>query len=378
MVDFENMLSNEQQISNSTPHFAVNASRVGSKGGLHTFTIALLSCLSIRYPNVEVVVPEGVPVPVKVRVVNIPSWLRNSSRISKLRPLLWLLYSSLCFPVKSTTKVISTTHHLIPFRRSQIPTVHDLRPFYEPDSWVQQFYFRHLLPRGLRKCDGIITVSQTSKFELIRVYGVPAERVYVIPNAVSLPIERSLSRTYNAQDSAPYLLMVGASLRHKNAIELLERHALWEAEYKLKIIAGKGQYRGFLEHRTLMLGIGDRVEFIDEINEERLAEMYSTCSALVYPSRMEGFGLPPLEAMSYGRPAIVSDIPVLRELLGDAALFVKLGDEQSWATAFRDLKEVTADHGHWRIDAGRKLAASFSLERMETALMTALREIWSI
>ena len=66
----------------------------------------------------------------------------------------------------------------------------------------------------------------------------------------------------------------------------------------------------------------EKLDFIDSIDDKSLDILYATCSALVYPSRMEGFGLPPLEAMAHAKPVIVSDIPVMRELLGAVPLYV--------------------------------------------------------
>lgn len=354
----------------------MNASRIGSKGGLYTFTAALIECLRDVCPKIEVALPEGISVAGQASVLQVPGWLAGSSRVSKLRPILWFLYSAFFFPVRRGRRILSTTHQVLPFRRNQIVTVHDLRPLREPDSWVQHFYFRYLLPRALRQCDGILTVSETSKRELIDVYGLPERVIHVVPNAIRPHASEARSAGNAIADGSPFLLVVGASWRHKNAHELLEQHALWADRYRLKLVAGKGQYLDSLRRRAEELQIAGRVEFIDQISDEDLQRLYMGCSAFVYPSRIEGFGIPPLEAMAHGKPVVVSDIPVFRELFADVPLYVQLGSRESWAMAFEALAQTEADDEDWRRDAGRRLAGSYSIERMRTALVAALKEIW--
>jgi O-antigen biosynthesis alpha-1,4-mannosyltransferase len=356
--------------------FVVNASRVGRKGGLNTFTIALLQCLASLDSTIEVVLPEGVPVPGQLIASKVPGWLASSSRVSKLRPILWLFYCAFFFPARRGCRILSTTHHALPFRRNQILTVHDLRPLHEPDSWVQSFYFRYMLPRTLHKCDGIITVSQTSKRELVNIFRLPDRKIHVVPNAISIDNRPPDSHVRSNRDYPPFLLMVGASWQHKNAMELLESHKLWADRYQLKLVAGKGQYLDRLKRRAAELNIHTQIEFIENVSDINLQHLYMECSALVYPSRIEGFGLPPLEAMTYRKPVIVSDIPVFHELFEEVPLYVQLGRPESWAAAFRELHEIEADENHWRRSAGLHVARSYSIERMQTALFTALREIW--
>jgi glycosyltransferase involved in cell wall biosynthesis len=235
-----------------------------------------------------------------------------------------------------------------------------------------------MLPRSLRKCDGILTVSETSKQVIAEVYGVSEEKIHVVPNAVSIPAIHENSLAEMPMQGDAFLLMVGASWKHKNALELFENHALWKDSYRLKIVAGRGQHSEKLRCRAQELGIQSDVDFIHGVGDAGISELYAGCSALVYPSTIEGFGLPPLEAMAYGKPVIVSDIPVFRELMGEIPFFVRLGDPASWAKAFCDIRDVMADPNHWRIRDGRKLANSYSIDRMQTCLASALTAIWKI
>jgi GT2 family glycosyltransferase/glycosyltransferase involved in cell wall biosynthesis len=355
----------------------VNASRIGSSGGLRNFTLEVLECLSKNYSAVEAVLPRGTPVPKGITAHELPEWLGSSSRVSRLRPVLWLLYVSAFFPGRQSRYILSTTHHVLLFRAHQIVTVHDLRPYFFPDTWTQKIYFHFLLPRSLRKCDGILTVSDASKQDIISVYKIPGDKIHIVPNAVSIKTSGGHSTSENTAEP-PYLLMVGASWQHKNAVEVIERYDLWKHNYRLKILAGRGQYSDLLRNLVSGLGIRDHVDFLTNLTDLEVDTLYRNCAAVVYPSRMEGFGLPPLEAMSYGKIAIVSDIPVFRELFGDVPLYVQLGNISSWERAFHQLLEMDSRDDESRRRTGRDLAARFSREQMSIALEQALTSIWNL
>jgi glycosyltransferase involved in cell wall biosynthesis len=354
--------------------FTINASRIGATGGLRTYAETIFRSLSTQYDGVDIVLPRGVPVPEDAKAFVIPAWLSSSSRVSRLRPLLWLIYSSVLFPGKGTRRIFSTTHHALPFHSRQILTVHDLRPYFEPDTWVQKFYFHRILGGALRRCDGIITVSESSKRDIIAIYAVAAERIFVVHNAIDVPPTRMLEQLAHKEVDPPYLLMVGATWKHKNAMEVLEEHRCWTSHFRLKILAGTGQYAAQLRKRVTDLGISDKVDFLQATSEAALADLYQGCAALVYPSRMEGFGLPPLEAMAYGKPAIVSDIPVFRELFSDAPYYVELGNSTSWKHAFSEL--LKRDSQMRRREEGLSVAAKYSRKAMDIALKQALESIW--
>jgi glycosyltransferase involved in cell wall biosynthesis len=172
--------------------------------------------------------------------------------------------------------------------------------------------------------------------------------------------------------------MVGASWKHKNAAEVLERHLLWERHFRLKIVAGAGQYRDQLRAYIGKLNVSDKVDLLEGVTDEALTSLYRGCSALIYPSTMEGFGLPPLEAMAWNKPTIVSDILVFRELFGDAPVYVQLGNPDSWKRA---IDSVITENNNGNLDRMRArlaLVASFSRERTCNALARALNSIWNL
>lgn len=348
----------------------LNASRIGPNGGLRSFAQAMLTALSSLSDDLSLIIPSNAALTSHVPTIVTPTCLASSSSVSFLRPIMWLVYSAFRFPVSKGAQILSATHHVLPFRKRQIVTVHDLRPFFYPDTVSQKVYFRWFLPRALRRCHKVLTVSNTSKQLLVDVYGLSPEMIHIVPNVIDTRYFGSQpSVGVNTSTNCPYLLAVGCSWQHKNIHELLGMHSIWAGRYRLKIVSGKGQYRLTLVRQVEELGLTKQVDFLDSVDESGLVELMRGCAALVYPSRMEGFGLPPLEAMACGRAVIVSDIPVFRELYGDTPIFVRLGDAQSWASAFTELEN---DYHEERIQTGIRQAASFSSDRMRDALGAAL------
>jgi glycosyltransferase involved in cell wall biosynthesis len=351
----------------------LNCSRIGEAGGLRRFSEQTMACLTSQNHYLDVVLPESIPAPSRIHKISTPANLSSSSRVSKLRPIAWLAYSRFQFPVPRERRILCTTHHVLPSHKHQIVTVHDLRPYFYPDSSVQRFYFHRMLPKALKSCEGVLTVSETSRQMLIDVYGLQPSSVRVVPNAVTISPGKEISGPSPSMDPE-YLLMVGATWAHKNADEVLRMHRHWAKRYRLKIVAGVGDYRSSLQSLSSELGISDRVDFLAGITDDQLQFLYSCCSALVYPSKMEGFGIPPLEAMAHGKPVIVSDIPTFRELYDVHPCYVRLGNEESWENAFRLIGEKELEYSA-RASAH---AGKFSVRRMRDALHSSLRYFWGM
>ena len=96
-----------------------------------------------------------------------PIWVSNTKKVSKLRPILWFIYSwflSLKIKLKYPEQLcVSTTHHSLPMIKHQAITIHDLRPYFYPDSTLQKIYFRWLLPKAIHQCEKVLTVSNAVK-----------------------------------------------------------------------------------------------------------------------------------------------------------------------------------------------------------------------
>ena len=322
----------------------VNLSRLGKSGtGMWQYSIKFLDVLS------ELGILSGIICSkehearlrsYQVELLLVPDWVSNTSQVSRLRPLLWFIYSfwlALRLSVRhAKLTLVSTTHHGLPFLKNQIITVHDLRPYDYPDSRLQRIYFHWLLPRLLRRCRHILTVSAAVKGKIADYFAYPTDKISVIYNAIDTT---AFAACHQKED---YLLAVGASWRHKNIDSLLKASELWASRYHLVIVAGRTDYVAELKSYVQQHQLDDKVSFRHEVPFSELIHLYQHASALVYPSRDEGFGIPPVEAMACLTPVIVSNIPVFHEILGDAAIYVEPEDAHSWKQAFDQLPQREA------------------------------------
>lgn len=227
-----------------------------------------------------------------------------------------------------------TQHGLIGYK-NQVITIHDLICIHKPEQHkIQYWYFKYILPHIIKDCKAIFTVSNTAKRDICSYYHVSEDFVYVIPNALE-----DNSIVENTRDYG-YLLVVGAAYEHKNIHELINSDKYWRDKYKLKIVSARGSYGDYLKGLIKQRNLEDIVEIKGFVSDKELDELYRNCSALVYPSLWEGFGIPPLEAMRYQKPVILSNIDVFREIFEDAAIFINIGESSSWRRAFISLSDI--------------------------------------
>jgi len=222
------------------------------------------------------------------------------------------------------------------YLNNQIVTMYDLIALkYAKQNLLQYFAFKFILPRLLKNALHIVAISQTTKNLIQNNYGVDDNKITVIHCGVNREVFYPDAGTSKADS----LLVVGAHLPHKNIHELLEHHELWSKKYILDIVAADSPYVISLKELVERLKIQNRVNFSFGVDDLNLAAKYRCARALIFPSREEGFGIPPIEAMNCGTPVIVSDIPVHREVCGDAAIYISLGERESWERAFNNLAQ---------------------------------------
>jgi alpha-1,3-rhamnosyl/mannosyltransferase len=224
-----------------------------------------------------------------------------------------------------------------------VATIHDLIPVQFPDytRGVGRLYavaFRAWSGLLARRAAAVVTDSEFSKSQLQRLLHLPAERIHVIP--IGLPLEFQSGNCRQAPDATltrygiqlPYLLTVGNFLPHKNLLRLVEAYAgLPESCRQTTSLVLAGTPGGHGPARPVSREILRRpgVVFPGFIAPEDLPSIYAGATALVFPSLVEGFGLPVLEAMACGTPVVCARAGSLPEVAGDAALYVDPLDVES-------------------------------------------------
>jgi glycosyltransferase involved in cell wall biosynthesis len=182
-----------------------------------------------------------------------------------------------------------------------------------------------------RKADRIIAVSENTKKDLIKFYGIMPEQVKVI----YLGVDKNFSfvkkenddgvlRRYNLKPG--YILNVGTLEPRKNIVRLLEAYRLIAADLsrapQLVIAGGKGWLSEDINKRIDSLGLKAKVILTGYVPDDDLPSLYRGAALFVYPSLYEGFGLPPLEAMASGVPVVSSNTSAIPEVVGKAGLLV--------------------------------------------------------
>jgi glycosyltransferase involved in cell wall biosynthesis len=184
------------------------------------------------------------------------------------------------------------------------------------------------------QADAIICVSQSSKRDLLHFYDVDEDKTHVVHHGFS-PLQLDSSRAAATGESrVPYLLYVGSRSEYKNFRLLLEafsRSGLG-GYYRLMVVGG-GDFSADERARISSLGLASRITIIPKANDVTLAHAYRNAALFVYPSLCEGFGFPPLEAMSLNCPVLVFRTSSLPEVCGDAAFYFEASDADALSSA---------------------------------------------
>jgi glycosyltransferase involved in cell wall biosynthesis len=215
-----------------------------------------------------------------------------------------------------------------------VVTIHDLIPYTMPETCGKSYLDRFMeqMPYIVEAADKIITVSEYSKQDIMKLFNTPADKIKVTHLAADsgfklMDKERAwqfLKEKYNY--TGDYILYLGGFSPRKNVDGLLEafRRLVHElpGHYDLMLLGASKDNHYELKKKIDDLGIGDRTVFAGFVPYEHLPYFYNCASVFVYPSFYEGFGLPPLEAMTCGTPTITSNVTSIPEIVQDGAITI--------------------------------------------------------
>ena len=278
--------------------------------------------------------------------------------------------------------------------RPYVVTIHDMANllFEEEASNIRMQLRRYRFRRGLVRADRVIAVSEATKRDVENVMGVPPSRIRRVYNAPDPAFfERASKGSGHEQEKIleryqinyPYVLYAGAIRRHKNIPRLVEAFAVVRdqlaghpiySNLRLVIIGDNISRYPAVRQAVIKSRVEQAVRFLGFVPFDTLRCFYESAAAFVFPSRYEGFGLPPLEAMACGTPVIASNVSSLPEVVGEAAM--SINPERVFDIA-RGIKEVLLDEELRArlIRRGREQAARFNWNWTARQVLEIYREV---
>ena len=289
--------------------------------------------------------------------------------------------------VRERVDLVHVPHYVVPFVMSRpvVVTVHDVIQLFYPPQHRRQLslrYLRAMMRSTLRRARRVITVSRTSRRDLVKLFGADPQRMVVVPNGVD---ERLAERPSQEEMDAikaryrlrpPLVLVVSNDKPHKNLDVVLRAFHLACREHGLPgqlVFVGGPDADHALAHRARRLGLEDRVRCLGRVPLETLYRLYHTSAVLLHVALYEGFGLPVLEAMRAGLPVVTSNLGAMREVGEGAARLVNPLDVSEVAAA---LERVLVDDPLRRrmTEAGRRRAGALTWERAVDGTVSAYRQ----
>jgi glycosyltransferase involved in cell wall biosynthesis len=256
--------------------------------------------------------------------------------------------------------------------------VYDLSFLHFPERFpaLQRLYLSSQTRRSCRRARRIITISDSSRQDVHRFFGVPLNQIdVVLPGVDSIyrPLPEAEVNTFRQKHALDrFVLHVGTLQPRKNIPVLIEAMSrLTDAELKLVLVGGKGWLYDDIFRQVQALGLTERVVFTGYVPDNELPLWYNAAELLVFPSVYEGFGLPVVEAMACGTPVIAADCSSIPEAVGEAGLLFAPDDVETLVmqmtavltntTLQNNLRQQGLNHAQnfsWK-RAGRETAAVY-------------------
>ncbi|MFC7361384.1 glycosyltransferase family 4 protein [Nocardioides astragali] len=311
-------------------------SYTGTKGGMETYTRELYRQLGAMDTGLEFVAlasKEGARLDL--------SWFPGEvirSGISGENRFVWAfgeLVASSWFARRRRADLVHSPATLGPMYTSMptVITIHDMLYWSNPELMSTPMYTRPVMwmeKRGAANASHVITDSDVSANEIVKYLGFPRERLHVVPLAAGRP-----AATAASQQTENLVLASGQRRPHKNWERLIRALALVEEDVRPRLVITGARGEDPLAPVVAETRMERWVELRGWVDDDELADLQRRARALAFPTLAEGFGLPILEAMSLGLPVLASDLPVLREVGGDAAMWFDPLDLESIADALR-------------------------------------------
>ena len=265
------------------------------------------------------------------------------------------------FPYRKLKKekpdVLHVPHYNVPifYRGKMVVTIHDLThllfPEFLPNKFAY-FYAKFMIWIALKKANKIITVSQNTKNDILKMFKVNPDKIEVIYNGVGEEFVKKdkenikyLYKKFNIPQNKKIIMYVGNLKPHKNLERLLEAYSKIEnKEETCLVLVGKAFEKfNVLEDKERKLEIKEQVIHTGIVTQDELVDLYNLADLFVFPSLYEGFGLPVLEALACGTPVICSNTSSMPEIGKNNVIYVNPLDVEDIKNKIENLDKYIVD-----------------------------------
>lgn len=356
--------------------------------GIGRFTFETLKRIVLSHPEVEFIFCFDRPYhPSFVFAQNVKPIIIG---LPARHPFLYYLWFEYVLPKalkKYKVDILLSPDGFLPLKTKvkTLAVIHDLA--FEHDTkgvaWLAQKYYKHYFPKFAKKADKAVTVSEFSKQDLIKTYGLSASKIDVVFNGVSSifkPLNETQIEKVKIELNLPklYFLYHGSIHPRKNIITLLKAFELFKhqnkTEHQLILVGRKAWNTKEITIYFEQMNYKSEVHFLGKQNDEKLAQILACADASIYPSYFEGFGLPVIEAFACGTPVITTKNTAMEEIANKAAyLFEALNIEDLANQMLTLIKDTGKTEDN--IQQGLQIAQQFTWDKVAEKLWTAVVKI---
>ena len=303
-------------------------------------------------------------------------------------PVLWCLFFEVGIAraiKKYDIELFLSPDGYIPLRTKVkiVDVIHDINFAHHSRNmrWSHQRYMEYFFPRYARKATQVVTVSEFSKQDIAKTYGIEEEKISVVYNGAG-EAYKPLTEAEKAEvrerysDGKPYFIFVSTILRRKNLANLLKAFdkIREEEDYRLLVVGAKVWWQEELKAAYDGMRHKEAVKFIGRAEAKELSKLMGAATALVYPSFYEGFGIPIVEAFCAETAVITSNTTSMPEVAGDAALVVNPHSVDEIRDAMRQVAN-DAELREKLIERGRERRKAFSWDKSAKELWEVMMEV---
>jgi len=328
-----------------------------SQSGVEVFTINIYKNLKKLHPDTKVVKPK-----------------------SKNRYLHHLWEHFILPFLAKDYDILYSPANIAPFwtfkKTKLVVTLHDVAYLSYPKTVSKFFYYyyRFVMPLILKKASKVVTISKTSRDEIIKYYPFAKEKIVVIYNGI-------LDSFFEKQDVSKknLILYVGSLNERKNYSAVIKAFRMLPKEYGYQLAMVGNFSQNFaikLKNKNILEDVKDdkNIIFYSDLELNQLKKLYLEAKVFIYPSFYEGFGLPPLEAMASGTAVIASNSSSIPEVVGDAGMLISPEREEELLAAMRYLDSNTKareNFGHLGVERAKRFSWEDAATRLNKILMDA-------